>query len=204
MPHNPSTRSELMKFSYSFFLFLAFCLGNLCLPSRPAVAEDDCSTISTPTSTRKAVGFGFAVYSDLVSGSVPIASSSLCLDESGDVVQSDVPKICSFTESNGSDLYYDPDTDSLVAYISDLGFQTSDSSAAITFDVTTLESPTGTTFKVKSGDLSSVGKSRLVLGPGLPLLVAQANEGTIPFSVEFTNGSTAGQYRAVVVVSCTF
>ena len=170
----------------------------------PSVASDDCTTISTPTSTKKAVGFGFAVYSDLVSGSVPIASSSLCLDESGEVVQSDVPNICSFTSSDGSDLYYDPDRGSLVAHISDLGFQTSDSSASISFDVTTLESPSGTSFKIMSGDLSSVGKSRLVLGPGLPLLVAQANDGTIPFSVEFTNGWTAGQYRAVVVVSCAF
>ncbi len=169
------------------------------------MATDDCSTISTPTSTKKAVGFGFAVYSDLVSGSVPIASSSLCLDENGDVVQSDdVPKICSFSESDGSNLYYDSNTDSLVAHISDLSFQTSDSSASISFDVTTLESPSGTSFKIKSGDLSSAGQSTLVLGPGLPLLVAQTNDGNIPFSVEFTNGRTAGQYRAVVVISCTF
>ena len=112
--------------------------------------------------------------------------------------------ICSFSESDGANLSYESDSDSLVASISDLGFSTTHSSASVTFDVTTLESPAGTSFTLTSGDLSIDGRTSLLLGPGLPLLVAQSNDGYIPFSVKFSNGSTPGAYRAVVVVSCTF
>ena len=172
---------------------------------QPVHSSDDCpSSVSTPTETKIAIGFGYAVYSDLVQGTVPMASTSVCLDESGELIEPDVPMICSFSESDGANLSYESDSDSLVASISDLGFSTTHSSASVTFDVTTLESPAGTSFTLTSGDLSIDGRTSLLLGPGLPLLVAQSNDGYIPFSVKFSNGSTPGAYRAVVVVSCTF
>jgi len=194
-----------MKSSFSVFVFLfAFVAGFVSFPSGSVHASDDCPTsVSTPTETKIAIGFGYAVYSDLVHGSV-MDSTTVCLDESGNLIEPEVPMICSFSDSDGSSLSYESDSDSLVAHISDLGFSTTHPSASISFDVMTLDSPSGTTFSLRSGDLSADGGSSLLLGPGLPLLIAQSNQGFIPFSVEFSNGSTAGSYQAVVVVSCTF
>ena len=195
-----------MKPSFpAIFFLVAFVTGFVSFPSGSVHASDDCPTsVSTPTETKIAVGFGYAVYSDLVHGSV-MDSTTVCLDESGNLIEPDVPMICSFSDSDGAHLSYESDTNSLVAHVSDLAFSTTHPSASISFDVKTLESPSGTTFSLKSGDLSAEGGSSLLLGPGLPLLIAQSNDqGIIPFSVKFSNGSTAGSYKAVVVVSCTF
>ena len=198
-----------MKFSFpALFFFLSLLGGLSSISPKPVLATDDCSNIvSTPTETKIAIGFGYAVYSDLVKGTIPIESSTLCLDESGEIVQPEIPMICSFSGTSRPGLSYDSDTDSLVATISDLGFSTTHSSASVIFDVTSLEKPSGSNFILKSGDLSAVssgGRTPLLMGSGLPLLVAQSNDGLIPFSVEFSNASIPGAYRAVVIVSCTF
>ena len=130
------------------------------------------------------------------------------MDENGNVVDpvvSSSGKLCSLDEVGTTpNLTFDAESGSLVANVSNLGFVTTHSDASLTFDVTTLESPSGSSFLISSGDFSSSGSSPLVLSTGIPLLVARANDGYIPFKVEFTNGHLQGAYRAVVVVTCAF
>ena len=102
-----------MKSSFSVFVFLfAFVAGFVSFPSGSVQASDDCPTsVSTPTETKIAIGFGYAVYSDLVHGSV-MDSTTVCLDESGNLIEPEVPMICSFSDSDGSSLSYESDSDS--------------------------------------------------------------------------------------------
>ena len=198
------TSLSLLRRCFCFISFLT--LPSLCYFTPPVHANDECPDIPSPPD-KIAAAFGYAIYSDQVSGNI-IEGGRVCLDENGNVVDpvvSSSGKLCSLDEVGTTpNLTFDPESGSLVANVSNLGFATTHSDASLTFDVTTLESPSGSSFLISSGDFSSSGSSPLVLSSGIPLLVARANDGYIPFKVEFTNGHLQGAYRAVVVVTCAF
>ena len=196
-----------MKFlslpSVCFFLLSA----SLSLSTRHVLASESCQSSSSAPQDKIAVGVGYAIYSDVVRGAtIEGAGAVLCLDDSGDVISPPAPPlICSLTRgSEAVTLSYDSKSGSLLANVTDLKFTSTHDSASVSFELNKIESPDGSDFLVKAADFSS-DNGVLDLLPGVPVMMARLNnEGTIPFTIEFTNGHLAGTYRVVVTITCSF